>query len=118
MDQRSKIQKEADLYKDLSDKELVRVIRKYKCLSKSNSDIVNFIFTIICFGVPYFIIFGFSQQSFVLFLLVHFLFFWEFVHKYHKFKLVSDKDKTEIDQVISILEDRLDQVKNKNPSNN
>jgi|LauGreDrversion4_2_1035121.scaffolds.fasta_scaffold1628571_1 hypothetical protein len=115
MDQRSKIQKEADLYKDLSEKELGRVVRKYKCLSRSNSDIVNFIFTIICFGVPYFIIFDFSEESFIIFLLVHFLFFWEFIHKYHKFKLVSDEDKTEIDQVISILEDRLEEIKNKKP---
>jgi len=115
MDLRNKIQKEADLYKDLSVNELKKVIRKYKSLSRSNSDIVNFLFTILCFGIPYFIFIGFSISSIFVFLLIHFLFFWEYLYKYKKFKLVSDNEKEEIDQIISILEDHLEELKNKKP---
>lgn len=115
MDSRNKIQKEADLYKDLTVSELKKVIRKYKNLSKSNSDIVNFIFTALCFGIPFFIFCGFSISSIFVFLLVHFLFFWEYLHKYKKFKLVSDDEKNEIDQIVSILEDHLKQLETKKP---
>jgi hypothetical protein len=115
MDLRNKIQKEADLYKDLSVNELKKVIRKYKSLSRSNSDIVNFLFTILCFGIPYFIFIGFSISSIFVFLLIHFLFFWEYLYKYKKFKLVSDNEKEEIDQIISILEDHLEELENKKP---
>jgi len=115
MDLRNKTQKEADLYKDLPVNELKKVIRKYKSLSRSNSDIVNFLFTILCFGIPYFIFIGFSISSIFVFLLVHFLFFWEYLHKYKKFKLVSDEEKEEIDQIISILEDHLEELENKKP---
>lgn len=115
MDIRNKIQKEADLYKDLPEDELKKVIKKYKFLSKSNSDIVNFLFSLTCFGVPYFIFCGFSSVSIVIFLLAHLLFFWEFLHKYKKFKLVSDDDKKEIDDIILILEDHLKEMENKKP---
>lgn len=115
MDLRNKIQKEADLYKDLSVNELKKVIRKYKSLSRSNSDIVNFLFTILCFGIPYFIFIGFSISSIFVFLLIHFLFFWEYLYRYKKFKLVSDNEKEEIDQIISILEDHLEELENKKP---
>ncbi len=62
MDIRNKNQKEADLYKDLPEDELKKVIKKYKFLSKSNSDIVNFLFSLTCFGVPYFIFLGILTQ--------------------------------------------------------
>ena len=32
-------------------------------------------------------------------MLVHFLFFWEYLHKYKKFKLVSDEEKEEIEEL-------------------
>ena len=115
MDLRNKIQKEADLYKDLPINELKKVIRKYKSLSRSNSDIVNFLFTLLSFGIPYFIFCGFSSTSIFVFLLVHFLFFWEYLFKYKKFKLVSDEEKNEIDQIVLILEDHLKELENKKP---
>jgi hypothetical protein len=115
MDIRNKIQKEADLYKDLPEDELKKVIKKYKCLSKSNSDIVNFLFSLTCFGIPYFIFLGVSKLSIIVFLIVHLLFFWEYLHKYKKFKLVSDEDKKEIDDIILILEDDLKGKSNKKP---
>jgi hypothetical protein len=46
---------------------------------------------------------------------IHYLVFWEFLHKYKKFKLVSDNDKEEIDEVIQILESHLETLENKKP---
>jgi len=115
MDIRNKIQKEADLYKDLPEDELKKIIKKYKFLSKSNSDIVNFLFSLTCFGIPYFIFLGVSKMSIIIFLIIHLLFFWEYLHKYKKIKLVSDEDKKEIDDIILILEDDLKGKSNKKP---
>jgi len=115
MDIRSKLQKEADLYKNLPKDKLKKVIKKYKLLSKYNSDIVNFLFTIFCFGLPYFIFLGVSKISIVIFLILHFLFFWEYLHKYKKCKLVSDNEKKEIDEIVSILEDNLKNRTNEKP---
>jgi hypothetical protein len=115
MDLKNKIQKEADLYKDLSAPELKKVIKKYKMLSKSNSDLVNFVVSFLSFGIPYFIFLRFSIGSVVVFLLVHLLFFWEYLYKVKKLKLVSDKEKEEIDQIVLILEDHLQMKENKKP---
>ena len=46
---------------------------------------------------------------------IYFLFFWEYLFKYKKFKLVSDEQKEEIDQIILILEDYLQEKENKKP---
>jgi hypothetical protein len=35
---------------------------------------------------------------------IHFVFYWEFLFKYKKFKLVSDEDKCDIDEIVKILE--------------
>jgi len=115
MDIRNKIQKEADLYKDLPEDDLKKVIKKYKFLSKSNSDIVNFLFSLTCFGVPYFIFLGVSKMSIIIFLIVHLLFFWEYLQNYKKLKLFGDDDKKEIDDIVSILEDNLKSRSNKKP---
>lgn len=109
-------QEEAEYYKNSTTKELKRVIRSYKSLSRSNSDLYNFLFT---FSIMMFTSFLFMKITLgVLFFLVvfHFLFFWEFLHKYKKFKLVSDEDKEEIDEVIKILEGYLKERETKNPS--
>ena len=82
---------------------------------RSNSDIVNFLFSLLSFGIPYFIFFGFSFTTILIFSVIHFLFFWEFLIKYKKFKLVSDKDREEIDEVIQILESALKTKENKKP---
>lgn len=111
----SKIREEADLYKDLPTKKLKKVIRKYKFLSYSNSEIVNFIFTLTTFAIPFLLVFGVSTNSVFFLLLIHYLFYWEFLFKYKKFKLVSDREKYEIDSIIEILEDYLKERKNKKP---
>jgi hypothetical protein len=96
------VEKEAEKYKNLPTKKLKQVIRQYKSLSRSNYDMYNFLFSFILM-----IIFG------VLFLKITFL---EYLHKYKKFKLVSDEDKEEIDEIIKILESYLSERETKNPS--
>jgi len=99
-----KIQKEAEQYKDLSTKELKKVIKGYKSLSRSNSDIYNFLFTFLIMMVMTFLLFKVNVGILLLMTLIHYIFFWEYLHKYKKNKLVSDKDREEIDGVIKILE--------------
>ena len=109
--------KEAELYKDLPTKDLKKVIRKYKFLSKWNSDIYNFVFTMACMMLGVFLFVGVSFSSLIMLLIVHYLFFWEYLHKYKKSKIVSDEDREEIDEVVSILEGYLKDRETKNPSN-
>jgi hypothetical protein len=44
-------------------------------------------------------------------LLIHFSFFWVFLFKYKNFKLVSDEDRYEIDEIVKILEEYLKENK-------
>lgn len=111
-----KIQKEALKYKDLPTKELKKVIRGYKSLSFSNSDIFNFLFTLLIMVGTALLITGFNLGTLLLIGVVHYLFFWEYLHKYKKSKIVSDNDKKEIDEVIKILESYLKERETKNPS--
>ena len=111
-----KSQKEAEQYKNLSTKELKRVIKTYKSLSRSNSDIDNFLFTFIIMMVSASLFMKLTVGSMLLLLIIHYLFFWEYLHKYKKSKLVSDEDKEEIDEIITILEGYLKERETKNPS--
>ena len=110
-----KIQKEAALYKDLPTKKLKKVIRSYKSLAFSNSDIFNFLYTLVIMVGTAVLISGFNLGPLLVVGLVHYLFFWEYLHKYKKLKLVSDSDKEEIDEIISILEKYLESRENKKP---
>lgn len=112
----SKVTEEAEKYKDLPTKKLKKVIRQYKSLSRSNSDIYNFVFTfvIMILAAPFFM--EITYLNLCLLILVHYLFFWEFLHRYKKWKLVNDVDKKEIDEVIQILEEYLKERETKNPS--
>ena len=107
----SKIRKEAESYKNLSDKKLKKVIRQYKFLSMSNTEIFNFVFFLVTFGVPFLFVFGITVNTVFFMMLIHFVFYWEFLFKYKKFKLVSDDDKYEIDQIVKILEEYLKENK-------
>jgi hypothetical protein len=111
----SKIQKEVDLYKDLPPRKLKKVIRQYKSLSWSNSDKANFLFYFATFGAPYFFWFDVTIGSVLFFILVHYFLFWKFFFGFLKFKLVSDSDRIEIDQIIEILEGHLKEKQNKKP---
>jgi hypothetical protein len=59
---------------------------------------------------------GFNLGLLLVVGLVHYLFFWEYLHKYKKSKIVSDKDKEEIDEIIKILQSELKVRETKNPS--
>jgi hypothetical protein len=100
----SKIRKEAELYKDLPVKKLKKVIRRYKFLSMSNTEIFNFVFFLVTFGVPFLFVFGVTINTLFIMTFIHFVFYWEFLFKYKKFKLVSDEDKCDIDEIVKILE--------------
>ncbi len=101
----SKIIKESELYKDLPTKKLKKVIIQYKFLSMANTDIFNFLFYIITFGIPFLCIFGITVNTLFFMFLIHLTFFWQFIVKYKNFKLVSDEDRYEIDEIIKILEE-------------
>lgn len=116
MTDRTKPQKEAALYKDLPTKKLKKVIRSYKSLAFSNSDIFNFLYTLVIMVGTAVLISGFNLGLLLVVGLVHYLFFWVYLHKYKKSKIVSDKDKEEIDEIIKILESHLKEQETKNPS--
>ena len=107
----SKIRKEAELYKELPNKKLKKVIRQYKFLSIANTEIFNFLFYIVTFGIPFLCLFGITVNTLFFMLLIHFTFFWSFLFKYKNFKLVSDEDRYEIDEIVKILEDYLKENK-------
>ena len=107
----TKSQMEADQYKNLSADKLKKVIKVYKSLSKSNSDIYNFLFTFIIMLVSTLLFFKLTVGILLLMTVIHYLVFWEFLYKYKKFKLVSDNDREEIDEIIQILESQLENIK-------
>ena len=111
-----KIQKVAALYKVLPTKKLKKVIRSYKSLAFSNSDIFNFLYTLVIMVGTAVLISGFNLGLLLVVGLVHYLFFWVYLHKYKKSKIVNDKDKEEIDEIIKILESHLKEQETKNPS--
>lgn len=111
----SKIREEADLYKDLPIKKLKKVVRKYKFLSFSNSEIFNFMFFLITLAIPFLFMFGVTITSVFFMILIHYVFYWEFLFKYKQFKLVSDQEKREIDEIVEILEEYLKEKQNKKP---
>lgn len=110
-----KAQKEAEQYKNLSVDEIKKVIRKYKSLSKWNSDLYNFLFTMgfMLIGLVLFLDITITNLS--LLLVIHYVFFWEYLHKYKKSKIVSDQDREEMDEVVRILEDHLKDMETKKP---
>lgn len=107
-----KIRKEADLYKDLEPKELEKVIRTYKRLCMSNSHAYNFILTLSCMMIPYLIFWDINLISLLFVLLLHYLIFDKYLFEYKKWKIVSDEDREEMEEIILILEESL---KNKKP---
>ena len=107
----TKIRKEVESYKNSSDKELKKAIRQYKFLSIANTEIFNFLFYVVTFGIPFLCIFGITVNTLFFMFLIHFLFFWVFLFKYKNFNLVSDEDRYEIDAIVEILEEYLKENK-------
>ncbi len=93
-----------------------KVIFDYKMLSFSNSDIFNFLYTLVIMVGMTLLIWGINLNMLLLIGLVHYFFFWLYLHKYKKSKIVSDEDREEIDEIIKILNQELNDRKTKNPS--
>jgi len=100
----SKIKKEAELYKNSSSNKLNRVILNYKFLSFANSKNFNFIITLLFLLIPYFIICKINLFTLTLIILSHFFIFWKYLYEKRNWKMVSDEEKEEIEQIIEILE--------------
>ena len=60
-----KVQKEANLYKDLPTKKLKKVIREYKFLVSANSRNFNFLFTLVTMLIPYLLVFASSSFIYI-----------------------------------------------------
>ncbi len=107
----TKVEKEAKLYENVSDSKLKRVILNYKFLSLSNTKNFNFIITLIFILIPYFILCKITVFSLFLVILSHYFIFCKFLYEKKKWKMVSDEDKIEIDEIIKILESYKEQRK-------
>jgi len=111
-----KVQKEANLYKDLPTKKLKKVIREYKFLVRANSRNFNFLFTLVTMLIPYLLVFPITPLTFILLIIVHYYLFDVYLFEQKNWKLVSDKEKNEMEQIVVILESFLKDRKTKNPS--
>lgn len=112
----TKIEKEANLYKDLPTKKLKKVIRDYKFLVMANSKNFNFIVTLVWVFLPYFIFFNITLFSMLMIIGLHYFLFDLYLFEKKGWKLISDKDKNDMDQVLEILESYMEDRKTKNPS--
>jgi hypothetical protein len=112
----TKVQKEANLYKDLPTKKLKKVIREYKFLVNANSKNFNFIVTLFFMFIPYLVFFTMTPFTLILLIIGHYLFFDLYLFEKKNYKFVSDKDKNEMEQIVVILESFLYDRKTKNPS--
>ena len=99
----TKIEKEANLYKDLPTKKLKKVINEYKFLVMANSKNFNFIFTLLCMFVPYFVFFVLSPLTLICLVLVHYFLFDLYLYEKKSWNLVTDKDRNEMVQIIILL---------------
>lgn len=107
----SNLREEVNLYKDLPKKKLKKIIRQYKFLSFTNSELYYFLYTILTFGGTFLFFFGVSYNSLFFMFLLHYIFYWEILYKTTNFKSSDKKEKEEIDQIIEILEDYLKEKK-------
>jgi hypothetical protein len=66
--------------------------------------------------IPYFLVFPITLLTFILLIIVHYFLFDLYLFEKKGWKLVSDKDKNDMEQVLEILESFLKDRKTKNPS--
>jgi len=102
-----KLKEEADLYKNLPKEKLQKIIRQYKFLSFTNSELYYFLLTILTFGGTFLFFFGISLNSLFIMFLLHYIFYWEILYKMTNFKSSDKKEKKEIDQIVEILQEHL-----------
>ena len=113
-----KAKKEASEYKNSSLIKLKIVRMIYRFLSYMNLDTVNFFFTFFVFGLLVLFFCDLTILTLLLFVIIHYFFFWKYLILNKKFKLVKDEDNEEIKQVILFLDEFIKKSKNKKPINN
>lgn len=102
---------ESDLYKDLPKEKLRKIIRQYKFLSFTNSELYYFLYTILTFGGTFLFFFGISINSIFFMLLFHYIICWEIMYRSTNRQSTDKKEKEEIDKIIEILQKHLKEKK-------
>ena len=99
----SKSQKEAYEYKDSPIVKLKLVLFTYRFLYFCSKEPIDFTISLIPFIIGYLFFIPFGILTFLITITLHYFIIWEFVRNYCGIKLVSDKDRLEIKEIISIL---------------
>ena len=115
METMSKIQKEADEYKDSSVSKLRFVISAYKTLSFFSSREVNFIVSFLHFTFLFWLLVEINFFTVSLLILSHYFIFWRYAILKKNWCLVTPEEGEEIDQIVEILQGFLKDKKNKKP---
>lgn len=100
----SKPQKEAYEYKDTPTVKLKLVLFTYKFLYFCSKEPIDFTISLIPFVIGYLIFLPIGLLTFLIGITLHYFLIWVFVRNYCGIKLVSDKDREEIKEIIPILE--------------
>ena len=100
---KEKFNSDYEIYKKFSKSQLKKEIVIHNFLIIMNDDFINFIVSLILILTPSFIFYGISFSSFLVLTLIHFIFVWLLLVKKYNFKLISDKDKNELEEVLLVL---------------
>jgi predicted membrane protein len=111
----SKIQKEADEYKDSSVVKLRFVILIYKGLSFFSSRKVNFIVSFLHFAFLFWLVVRINFFTVSLLILSHYFIFWKYAILKKNWCLVTPEEGEGIDEIVKILEEYLKDKKTKKP---
>ena len=103
MEDMSNPQKEAYEYEDSPMVKLRLVLFIYKFLYFCSKEPIDFTISLIPFIVGYLFFIPFGILTFLITITLHYFIIWEFVRNYCGIKLVSDKDREEIKEIIPIL---------------
>ena len=115
METMSKIQKEADEYKDSSSFKLRFVILIYKGLSFFSSKEVNFVVSFLHLTFLFWFVVRINFFTVSLLILSHYFIFWKYAILKKNWCLVKPEEVEEIDEIVKILEEFLKDKKNKKP---
>ena len=107
METMSKIQKEADEYKDSSSFKLRFVILIYKGLSFFSSKEVNFVVSFLHLTFLFWFVVRINFFTVSLLILSHYFIFWKYAILKKNWCLVKPEEGEEIDEIVNILEEFL-----------
>jgi hypothetical protein len=115
METMSKIEKEANEYKDSSVRKLRLVISTYKALRFFSSKNVNFITSFLGFTFLFLLLVKVTLFTVTLLILSHYFIFWKYAILKKNWYLVTPEEGEEISEIVKILEGFLKDKKNKKP---